>query len=116
MTGKLSSPCASLSVKLVDTAGTLRLDLNDRRVHMTRAQALDLFVELGAALDDGGGRAVECAEGVGVGLFVVDDSPAGFVHVDAHRAGGDSVFMSLSRQDSIKAAISMVAIAKEIKE
>lgn len=139
------------SVKLVDTAGTLRLDLNDRRTHMTREQALELFValgvelgikvfvadcddaaeqvsramvskgighelfvELGSALDDGDGRSVGCAEGCGVGLFVVDDSPAGFVHVDAHREGGESVFMSLTRADAIKAAVSMVAIAKGI--
>lgn len=104
------------TVKLVDAAGTLRLDLNDRRLHMTRDQALELFVSLGAALDDGDGRSVGCAEGCEVGLFVVDDSPAGFVHVDAHRGGGESVFMSLTRADAIKAAASMVAIAKDIPE
>lgn len=40
-------------VNLVDTAGTIRLDLNDRRVFMTRAQARELFLKLGSALDDG---------------------------------------------------------------
>jgi len=37
-------------VKLVDTAGTIRLDLNDRRVFMTRAQASELFLKLGNEL------------------------------------------------------------------
>lgn len=40
-------------VKLVDTAGSVRLDLNGRRVFMTKGQALELFLRLGSALDDG---------------------------------------------------------------
>lgn len=56
-------------VKLVDTAGTLRLDLNGRRTFMNREQALGLFLRLGNTLAspnalDGyhyTGSQVECA-------------------------------------------------------
>lgn len=40
-----------LAVKLVDSAGTLRLDMNGHRVHMNDQQAGELFLKLGAALD-----------------------------------------------------------------
>lgn len=40
-----------LAVKLVDSAGTLRLDMNGHRVHMNDQQAGELFLQLGAALD-----------------------------------------------------------------
>lgn len=106
----------NLNVKLVDTAGTLRLDMNDRRVHMTREQALALFVALGAALDYGQECAVNCSENPGVRLSVADDSPAGFAHVDATRDGEHSVYMSLSRESATKAAIYLVSVAREIKQ
>lgn len=38
-------------VKLVDAAGTIRVDLNGRRVFMTRDQALELFMRLGESLE-----------------------------------------------------------------
>lgn len=40
-----------LAVKLIDSAGTLRLDMNGHRVHMSDQQAGELFLKLGAALD-----------------------------------------------------------------
>ena len=39
------------AVKLVDAAGTLRLDMNGHRVHMNRAQALELMLQIGGLLD-----------------------------------------------------------------
>lgn len=99
------------TVKLVDAAGTLRLDLNDRRLHMTREQALELFVSLGAALDDGVELDPAFTEGknrVAVSLL------PGLVDISLEEWRGEALSVSLQKEEAYAVAVAIVAMAKEI--
>ena len=105
-------------VKLVDTAGTLRLDLNDRRVHMTREQALELFVELGAALDTSPGEettAIQCCAFPSDFLQVYQvDSEA--INVQPKAVGERTTSINLSKRGAVELAVDLVSRAKEMTE
>lgn len=99
-------------VKLVDTSGTIRLDLNDRRVHMTRAQAMEAIVELAKALDDGTYTSfgADCMTTEGDSVMV--EPIEGGVSVSPFREdGGLPAAVNLRKSCAINFALAMLSFA-----
>lgn len=110
----------SATIKLVDTAGTLRLDLNDRRTHMTREQALELFVALGAALDPSGGEArkfVMHCEMFSQDFAAFDLRQSGdAVGITVASREGSELSVNIGRGSAISCAVALVTLASEVQE
>ncbi|QMP23968.1 hypothetical protein DDSR119_50 [Pseudomonas phage DDSR119] len=102
-------------VKLVDTSGTIRLDLNDRRVHMTKAQAIETIVELAKALDDGTylsfGADCMTTDGDSVAVEPIE----GGVEIDMQsERGGRPTAVHLRKECAVNFALAMLSFTGEI--
>lgn len=108
-------------VKLVDTAGVLRLDMNGHRVHMKHEQGLDLFLQLAMALRSKVGKAE-------VGCDYAKDDLARVSHDALGRCaeiqliedyGCDrlerDILVNLSAEKAVSVAVELAAVAVEVK-
>lgn len=103
------------AVKLVDAAGTLRLDLNGHRVHFNREQGLDLLIQLGAGLevvDIGDGARFAC-ESYADDVIAINavGSRVQFIMEDA-----DTQSVHLSKARAIQAAVAILSMVSELPE
>lgn len=108
-------------VKLVDTAGVLRLDMNGHRVHMKHEQGLELFLQLATVL----------REYIGCGEVECDYDPDDEVRVSHDREGRCAeiqlvegygldhlerdLMVNLSAEKAVSVAVELAAVAVEVK-
>lgn len=105
-------------VKLLETAGTIRLDLNGRRTFMNREQAMSLFAKLGAALYKYDYSDISCDFRPADHLKISHDRHGRCADVLMVRGDDDCSMMdvSLSADKTLKAAIAMAAVAVEVRK
>lgn len=105
-------------VKLVDTAGVLRLDMNGHRVFMNHEQGRKLFAFLGAALYEKEYSRIACDYDSEDELSITHDRLGICADVVCSRGRDDSIFadVALSADKALKAAIAMAAVSVEVRK
>ena len=112
------APIDSRDVKLVDTAGVLRLDMNGHRVFMNHEQGRKLFAFLGAALYEKEYSRITCDYDGSDELIITHDRAGRCADVICSRGRDGSVFadVALSADKALKAAIAMAAVSVEVSK
>lgn len=107
-------------VKLVDTAGVLRLDMNGHRVFMNHEQGRKLFALLGAVLYSKEYSDLSCDYAPDDTLRIAHDRGGRCAEVMCIRGktddDGEFVDVTLSAEKALKAAIAIAAVSEEVRK